>query len=162
MQSPKVKFIYKNLDLFVKLSVLIKKIVRISPYICCFSVVIGVIDILLKENIPGYLLKENILNYVRLIYLVTFGVSFLMFFISFFLEYIFMFLWKCPKCKGKFPWYKTTLGYLGEEGGSLINKSVKDICDRRDKKITLIQYENSNLLIPKKCPHCKEAIWENK
>lgn len=73
-----------------------------------------------------------------------------------------MFLWKCPKCKGKFPWYKTTLGYLGEEGGSLINKSVKDICDRRDKKITLIQYENSNLLIPKKCPHCKEAIWENK
>lgn len=151
MQRPKVKLIYKNLDLFVNLSILIKKIFCISPYICCFSVVIGVIDILLKENIP---------NYVRLIYLVTFGVSFLMFFVSFFLEYIFIFLWKCPKCKGKFPWYKTTLGYLGGEGSSLINKSVKDICDCRDKKITLIQYENSNLLIPKKCPHCKEVIWE--
>lgn len=151
MQRPKVKLIYKNLDLFVKLSILIKKIFRISSYICCFSVVIGLIDILLKENIP---------DYVRPICLVTFGVSFSMFLVSFFLEYIFMFLWKCPKCKGKFPWYKTTLVYLGKEGGSLINKSVKDICDCRDKKITLIQYENSNLLIPKKCPHCKEVIWK--
>lgn len=37
MQRLKVKLIYKSLDLFVKLSILIKKIFRISPYICCFS-----------------------------------------------------------------------------------------------------------------------------
>lgn len=151
MQRLKVKLIYKSLDLFVKLSILIKKIFRISPYICCFSVVIGFIDILLEGNK---------LDYVRPICLVTFGVRFLMFFVSFYLEYIFMFLWKCPKCKGKFPWYKTTLVYLGGEGSSLINKTVKDICDRRDKKITLIQCEKSNLLIPQKCPHCREVIWK--
>jgi len=52
------------------------------------------------------------------------------------------------------------LGYLGEEGGSLVNKEVKDICDRKNKKISLIQYENSNLIIPKKCPHCGEVIWK--
>lgn len=153
MQSLKVKLIYKSLDLIVKLSILIKKIFHISPYTCCISTVIGFIDILLEENT---------LDYVRPICLVTIGVSFFMFFVSFFLEYIFIFLWKCPKCKGKFPWYKTTLGYLGEEGSSLMNKTAKDICDRKDKKITLIQYEKSNLLVPKKCPHCGEVIWKNK
>lgn len=45
-------------------------------------------------------------------------------------------------------------------GGSLVNKEVKDICDRKNKKISLIQYENSNLIIPKKCPHCGEVIWK--
>ena len=99
-------------------------------------------------------------NYIRLVCLVIFFLTFLMWLVSFFFEYIFLFLWKCPVCKGKFPWYKTTLGYLGEEGGSLVNKEVKDICDRKNKKISLIQYENSNLIIPKKCPHCGEVIWK--
>lgn len=116
-----------------------------------FSVVIGFIDILLQEKMPAY---------VRPICLVMFGLSFSIFLLSFFLEYIYMFLWKCPICKGKFPWYKTTLGYYGEESVCLINKTVKDICDSRDKKIAFIQLEKSNLLIPQKCPHCKEIIWK--
>lgn len=149
MQNLKVKFVYRNMELFVKLSILFKKIFRISPGVACFSAVIGFIDVLLGKP-----------DYVRPVCLVIFVVSFLMFLVSFFLEYIFMFLWKCPKCKGKFPWYITTLGYLGEEGGRLINKTAKDICDRSDKKISLIQYENSNLLVPKKCPYCGEVIWK--
>ncbi len=119
MQRLKVKFIYRSMDLFVKLSILFKKIFHISPYICCFSAVIGFIDILLEENIP---------DDVRPICLVTFRVSFLMFLVSFFLEYIFMFLWKYPKCKGKFPWYKTTLGYLGEEDRSNSKRGCLYFC----------------------------------
>ena len=107
-----------------------------------------------------YLIKGVLPDYIRLVCLVIFFLTFLMWLVSFFFEYIFLFLWKCPVCKGKFPWYKTTLGYLGEEGGSLVNKEVKDICDRKNKKISLIQYENSNLIIPKKCPHCGEVIWK--
>lgn len=151
MQKMKVKFIYNKTYLLVKTSILIKKIFHTSPYISCIAAVIGFIDILFKGKMPAY---------VRPVCLVTFGLSFLIFFLSFLIEYIFMFLWKCPICNGKFPWYKTTLGYLGEEGGYLTNKSVKDICDRRDKKIPLIQYDNSNLLVPKKCPHCGKVIWE--
>ncbi len=151
MQKLEVEFTHKNTRFLIKISILIKKIFRISPYICCFSLVIGIIDILLKGKMPAY---------VRPVSLVIFCLSCLMFFLSFLLEYIFLFLWKCPICKGKFSWYKTTLGYLGEEGNSLINKSVKDICDCKDKKIPLFQYQKSNLLIPQKCPHCGEIIWK--
>ena len=110
---------------------------------------IGFIDILLKEKTW---------DYIRPICLVTFSLSFLIFFLSFFLDYMFLFLWKYPICKGKFPWYKTILGYLGEEGTSLVDKTVKDICDYRNKKISFLQYQNSNLPVPQRCPHCGEVI----
>ena len=151
MEKSKVEFVYKNISLLNKISIVNKKIFRILPYICVPSLVIGAIAVFLKEVLP---------TYIRLVCLVIFLLTYLMWLVSFFFEYIFLFLWKCPVCKGKFPWYKTTLGYLGEEGGSLVNKEVKDICDRKNKKISLIQYENSNLIIPKKCPHCGEVIWK--
>ena len=155
MEKSKVEFVYKNISSLNKISIVNKKIFRILPYIYVPSLVIGGIAVFLKEMLP---IKGVLPTYIRLVCLVIFFLTFLMWLVSFFFEYIFLFLWKCPVCKGKFPWYKTTLGYLGEEGGSLINKEVKDICDRKNKKISLIQYENSNLIIPKKCPHCGEVI----
>lgn len=156
MEKSKVEFVYKNISSLNKISIVNKKIFRILPYICVPSLAIGGIAVFLKEMLP---IKGVLPNYIRLVCLVIFFLTFLMWLVSFFFEYIFLFLWKCPVCKGKFPWYKTTLGYLGEEGGSLVNKEVKDICDRKNKKISLIQYENSNLIIPKKCPHCGECIF---
>lgn len=157
MEKSKVEFVYKNISSLNKISIVNKKIFRILPYIYVPSLVIGGIAVFLKEMLP---IKGVLPTYIRLVCLVIFFLTFLMWLVSFFFEYIFLFLWKCPVCKGKFPWYKTTLGYLGEEGGSLINKEVKDICDCKNKKISLIQYENSNLIIPKKCPHCGEVIWK--
>ena len=143
MEKSKVEFVYKNISSLNKISIVNKKIFRILPYICVPSLAIGGIAVFLKEMLP---IKGVLPNYIRLVCLVIFFLTFLMWLVSFFFEYIFLFLWKCPVCKGKFPWYKTTLGYLGEEGGSLVNKEVKDICDRKNKKISLIQYENSNLI----------------
>ncbi len=151
MEKSKVEFVYKNISSLNKISIVNKKIFRILPYICVPSLVIGAIAVFLKEVLP---------TYIRLVCLVIFLLTYLMWLVSFFFEYIFLFLWKCPVCKGKFPWYQTTLGYLGGEGSRLVNKEVKDICDRKDKKIALIQYENSNLIIPQKCPHCGEVIWK--
>ncbi len=151
MEKSKVEFVYKNISSLNKISIVNKKIFRILPYICVLSLVIGVITVFLKEVLP---------TYIRLVCLVIFLLTYLMWLVSFFLEYLFLLLWKCPVCKGNFPWYKTTLGYSGGEGSRLINKDVKDICDRKYKKISLIQYENSNLIIPQKCPHCGEVIWK--
>ena len=134
MEKSKVEFVYKNISSLNKISIVNKKIFRILPYICVPSLAIGGIAVFLKEMLP---IKGVLPNYIRLVCLVIFFLTFLMWLVSFFFEYIFLFLWKCPVCKGKFPWYKTTLGYLGEEGGSLVNKEVKDICDRKNTGVHL-------------------------
>ena len=126
MEKSKVEFVYKNISSLNKISIVNKKIFRILPYICVPSLVVGGIAVFLKEMLP---IKGVLPNYIRLVCLVIFFLTFLMWLVSFFFEYIFLFLWKCPVCKGKFPWYKTTLGYLGEEGGSLVNLSLIHISE---------------------------------
>ena len=118
MEKSKVEFVYKNISSLNKISIVNKKIFRILPYICVPSLVVGGIAVFLKEMLP---IKGVLPDYIRLVCLVIFFLTFLMWLVSFFFEYIFLFLWKCPVCKGKFPWYKTTLGYLGEEGWGILD-----------------------------------------
>lgn len=49
MEKSKVEFVYKNISLLNKISIVNKKIFRILPYICVPSLVIGGIAVFLKE-----------------------------------------------------------------------------------------------------------------
>lgn len=151
MEKIDVEFTYKKIYILNRISIINKNIFHISPYIIVVSLMIGMITVLLRDLLPAY---------VRIVCLFVFFLTYFVWLLSFFFEYIFMLLWKCPVCKGKLPWYLTTLGFLGGEGNRLVNEQVKEICDRKEKKIPLIQYKNSNLLIPKKCPHCGEILWK--
>ena len=78
----KVEFVYKNISSLNKISIVNKKIFRILPYICVPSLAIGGIAVFLKEMLP---IKGVLPNYIRLVCLVIFFLTFLMWLVSFFL-----------------------------------------------------------------------------
>ena len=75
MEKSKVEFVYKNISSLNKISIVNKKIFRILPYICVPSLVVGGIAVFLKEMLP---------DYIRLVCLVIFFLTFLMWLVSFF------------------------------------------------------------------------------
>lgn len=150
-----VEFKYPKMYLFNRMSIVLNKMMHILPKIAIISMCLGVFCVLGKEFVgvdTGWL---------RILFLFLFFGSFGLYWFLFFFEYIFMVLWRCPMCKGKLPFYKTVFGYI-EEGESLINEEVKDICERKNRKITLLRISESKLLVPKKCPHCSEMLWEKR
>ena len=86
MEKSKVEFVYKNISSLNKISIVNKKIFRILPYICVPSLVVGGIAVFLKEMLP---IKGVLPDYIRLVCLVIFFLTFLMWLVSFFFEYIF-------------------------------------------------------------------------
>ena len=75
MEKSKVEFVYKNISSLNKISIVNKKIFRILPYICVPSLVVGGIAVFLKEMLP---IKGVLPDYIRLVCLVIFFLTFLM------------------------------------------------------------------------------------